>query len=225
MPVRIYKNDALISEPRVAKSQWDKARGLMFAKPHDVLFHFPAEERLKFHMVFVFYPIDIVFLDDALRVVDLKPRFMPFTVYYSKARSSTVLESYDGFIDEHGISLGDMLVIRNEAEDAARRSAGKSHRPQTKMLHGTSLGKSRTATVTSEPSARSATRTTKKRAAKTSSAKRNGAKRATTRTKSATKRSAAKKPARTRSSSTKAKKRTSAKPAAKRRATKKPKRR
>lgn len=205
MPIRIYKDEALISEPRVARTQWEKARGLMFAKPHDVLFHFPIEERLKFHMVFVFYPIDIVFLDDALRVVDLKPRFKPFTVYYSKARSSTVLESYDGFIDEHGISLGDVLTIRTEVQEAARGTIGKSHRPQSKMLHGTSLGKSRSATVTREPGAtnrtsakKTASRTTKRRTGtKKASPKTNTKKRATstsTKKRSAVKKTVARKP-------------------------------
>lgn len=147
MSIQVYRGDILVSEPALAKSQWEKARGLMFSKPHDVLFHFNDERRLKFHMVFVFFPIDIIFLDHELKVVDLKPRFRPFTFYYSKAKSSTVLEAYDGFINDHSITIGDTLKIVHEGEiDRPSDVAPPSPATQRKnVFHGTSLGKPRDA--------------------------------------------------------------------------------
>ena len=146
MTVSLYKDDVLLSTPEIAKTQWEKIRGLMFRKQHDVLFHWPQEQRLKFHMVFVFYPIDIVFMDKDLKVVDLKKRFRPFTCYYSKAKSSTVLETYHGFIDDHGIKLGDTLRIEHQGElDWTPRTREREHTSESRSLHGTSLGRHRPA--------------------------------------------------------------------------------
>lgn len=157
MSVQIYKGDILLSEPEVATTQWEKARGLMFRKQHDVLFHFQKEKKLKFHMVFVFYPIDIVFLDSDLKVVDLKPRFKPFTFYYSKACSSTVLETYAGFIRDRSIRIGDTLSIVHSGEiDRPSDPAPIPPAQRGAVFHGTSLGKSRDARVEQVSSANDA---------------------------------------------------------------------
>ncbi|MFT4308040.1 MAG: DUF192 domain-containing protein [Candidatus Woesearchaeota archaeon] len=147
MELTVYKGSNPVSQPRLARTQWEKARGLMFSRPHDVLFEFGEEEKLKFHMVFVFYPIDIIFMDKQMRVVDLKERFRPFTFYYSKACSSTVLEAYHGFIKEHGISIGDELTVEHGKPSLDTRSPPSKRRyaPHGRMLHTTSLGATRTA--------------------------------------------------------------------------------
>lgn len=245
MPIAVYKSTTLISQPRLAKTQWEKARGLMFSKFHDVLFHFPKEERLKFHMVFVFYPIDIIFMDDEMRVVDFKKRFKPFSYYYSKSKSSIVLETYSGFIDDHEISIGDQLAITHDGEIPMK---GQRHTPQTKMLHTTSLGNPRSATAnpvasaSKKPTTHTSSKKTPSRAAKPvvkkTAARKPAAKKKVVTKKPATRTSAAKKaaakPARKTTKPAKKPVRTSAtakkpvrkaaakKPATKKAATKKP---
>ena len=201
MPIAVYKDSSVISQPRLARTQWEKARGLMFSAFHDVLFHFPEEQRLKFHMVFVFYPIDIIFMDKEMRVVDLKERFKPFTFYYSKACSSTVLETYDGFIKEHEIAVGDQLAITHNGE---MTMTGMRHEPESRMLHTTSLGTPRPAVTrpvaTNEQEAALKPKRTTKRAAKptktprnTTPAKKRTTKKTTKPTKKATTRTGAQK--------------------------------
>ena len=110
---KVYKGRKLLATPSVALNNWEKARGLMFSTQKDVLFVFDEERTLNFHMLFVFYPIDIIFLNNRLQVVDLKERFLPFTCYYSKAHSSHALEVHAGFIQENKIKHGDTLDIRD----------------------------------------------------------------------------------------------------------------
>ena len=206
MELTVYKGSNPVSQPRLARTQWEKARGLMFSRPHDVLFEFSEEEKLKFHMVFVFYPIDIIFMDKQMRVVDLKERFKPFTFYYSKACSSTVLEAYHGFIKEHGISIGDELTVAHEKASSERQAVNeRRHAAQGRMLHTTSLGAKRTAKTkpVSQGTEPSTPRTPATKLARSKPKKRTPAKKPvrttkkTTRKTSTTAKKTAKKPART----------------------------
>ena len=112
---KVYKGSKLIASPEVALTNFEKAKGLMFSPPKDILFKFNRESNLNFNMVFVFYPIDIIFIDDDSRVVDMKKRFNPFTTYYCKRKSMYALEVREGFINRHRIRLGD--TIRMEFDD------------------------------------------------------------------------------------------------------------
>jgi hypothetical protein len=47
-------------------------------------------------MFFVFYPIDVLFLDRENRIVEIKRHFLPFTIYAPKKKSMTIIELPDG---------------------------------------------------------------------------------------------------------------------------------
>jgi uncharacterized protein len=122
----VYKGNALISKAEVATSNWQKCKGLMFSRQKDILFNFRKDAFLKFHMVFVFYPIDIVFMDHDHRIVDLKKKFRPFTCYYSRAKSSHVLELANGTISKHGIELGDLLTVTEKPLEMIEKASRKA---------------------------------------------------------------------------------------------------
>ena len=44
-------------------SFWSKFRGLMFSNKKNLLFVFDNEERRGLHMFFVFFPINVIFLN------------------------------------------------------------------------------------------------------------------------------------------------------------------
>lgn len=74
-----------------------KAIGLMFSTRNKIdncafIFEFSREKKLSFHMFFVFYPVDIVFLDRNKRVVEYKQGFKPFTAYCSKEKAKFAIE-------------------------------------------------------------------------------------------------------------------------------------
>lgn len=91
-----------------------KARGLMFTaksfvEEHCLIFPFEEPKYQGLHMFFVFYPIDLVFLDDKYRVVEIKRRFLPFTFYNSVRKAKYVLELPAGTIDRSKTAVGDIL--------------------------------------------------------------------------------------------------------------------
>jgi len=79
-------------EYKICKSIWSKARGLMFSRKRNLVFVFDKEQRISLHMFFVFFPIDVLFLDRNKRVVEIKKDFRPFTCYKSKENAMYVVE-------------------------------------------------------------------------------------------------------------------------------------
>ena len=78
---------------RHAKTSWQRTKGLMFEdlKQFDyaLVFDFPKESKIgtSLHMIFVFFPIDVLFLDKEKKVVD-KVTLMPFTPNYTPKKAA-----------------------------------------------------------------------------------------------------------------------------------------
>ena len=66
------------------------------------------------HMNFVFFPLDIMWLDEAMRIVDFQ-RAEPFAlgIYVPKEPASFVLEAEAGFFAKTGLHIGDRLSVGN----------------------------------------------------------------------------------------------------------------
>jgi len=99
---------------KLCRSAGSKARGLMFTNESSVLskallFEFSSARQQSLHMFFVFYSIDVLFLDDKKSVVDMKEGFKPFTAYTSRARSKYVIELPRDTIKKSKTYVGDRL--------------------------------------------------------------------------------------------------------------------
>ena len=64
----------------------------MFSKPQSLIFIFKKEKIVPLHMFFVFYPIDVLFLDNNKIVVEKKENFMPFSFYTPKNKALYIIE-------------------------------------------------------------------------------------------------------------------------------------
>ena len=94
----------------------EKAAGLMLAKePKDqgMIFTFNREGKRELHMFFVFFPIDVLFLDKNKRVVEIKEQFMPFTMYTSKKGAQYFIELPKGTVKKTGTRTGDKIEFGN----------------------------------------------------------------------------------------------------------------
>ncbi len=92
------------------KSISSKAIGLMFSlKPKALIFIFRKEKICPLHMFFVFYPIDVLFLNKNKEVVDLKENFKPFTFYTPKAKAKYVIELTNGTIRKTNTRINDNI--------------------------------------------------------------------------------------------------------------------
>lgn len=104
------KNGNILAEEyKLCTTTWQKARGLMFSKQKNLIFFFDKEEHVPLHMLFVFFPIDVLYLDENKRIVELKEDFRPFGFYSPKKSARYILELKKGTLRQTDTSLGDQL--------------------------------------------------------------------------------------------------------------------
>ena len=88
----ISKGFVIEDKVRIAKSFFSQLRGLMFVgkKSFDyaLVFPLPAKSVIgaSIHCLFVFFPIDVIYLDENKKVVDVKRNVPPFALYRQPAR-------------------------------------------------------------------------------------------------------------------------------------------
>ena len=101
----IIKNSIFIDD------NFSKFIGLMFSRRQDkaLVFKFSREKVIHLHMFFVFYPIDVLFLDKNKVVVDKKENFKPFTFYKSKKKAMYAIELRQGTIKRTKAEIGDKI--------------------------------------------------------------------------------------------------------------------
>jgi hypothetical protein len=76
----------------VVHSAWGKARGLMFSRKKNLMFVFDEEQKVPLHNFFVFFPIDVLYLDKDKEIVEIKKDFNPFSYYRPKNKAKYVVE-------------------------------------------------------------------------------------------------------------------------------------
>jgi len=102
----IKKGDSVIcGSYDVCKSTFSKAIGLMFSGRRNLIFNFDEERRISLHMMFVFFPIWAVYLNDEKEVVNIK-KLLPFiSMCYPKEKAKYILE----LVEKPEIKVGDKL--------------------------------------------------------------------------------------------------------------------
>ncbi len=115
MLINLCRNKTpVIGKVKIADSFLKRLRGLMFSREKDFdyalvfPFGFESRQRASIHMLFVFFPTDLVFLNNEKKVVDIVHGIKPFTpMYVPKKAASYVVELPRG--KAGGISEGDAL--------------------------------------------------------------------------------------------------------------------
>jgi len=110
------RNTVIAGKKRFLNSLFSKAKGLMFTSRsavHDkaMVFLFKKEKTVSLHMFFVFYPIDVIFLDQTKKVIEIKMNFKPFTIYVPKKKAQYVVECGAGAVRKSGTKIGDRIVL------------------------------------------------------------------------------------------------------------------
>jgi len=85
-----------------------KATGLMFSRKRNIqlILKFEKEKKVSLHMFFVFYSIDVLFLDKRKVVVDMKETFKPFSVYRSQREAMYAVELPSGAVKKSKTEIG-----------------------------------------------------------------------------------------------------------------------
>lgn len=92
----------------ICKNLFSQMRGLMFRKRQNLVMVFEQEKKISLHMFFVFYPIDVLLLNEKKEIVVIKRNFKPFTFWNSKEKGKYVVEL--AFKGEY--EVGDRIELR-----------------------------------------------------------------------------------------------------------------
>ncbi len=116
MILNLTKNCQIASQSKTYKTVLSLARGLMFRKPlqdsEALILDMGGETSGSIHTFFVFFPIDVIWINRNLEVVDLQENVKPFVPWlYPKKRSRYVIELPKGAIKISGTEVGDKIVI------------------------------------------------------------------------------------------------------------------
>jgi len=88
---------------------WSQGTGLMFhRKPKGEvhIFRFKKPRKIQVTMMFVFFSLDLLFLDENGIIVELKRSIRPFSDYYPKKEATILIELEAGSIKKFKIKEG-----------------------------------------------------------------------------------------------------------------------
>ncbi|MBT3303935.1 DUF192 domain-containing protein [Candidatus Woesearchaeota archaeon] len=80
-------------EGKVLKNWFTQGIGLMFSKKRTVIFELRKERIEGIHMLFVFFPLDVYFLDKDKRIIEIKQGLKPFMFYAPKQKAKYIVET------------------------------------------------------------------------------------------------------------------------------------
>ena len=92
---------------KLCKSLLSQCRGLMFSKKENLLFINKKEKTINLHMFFVFFPIDIFYLDRNYQILK-KIRAYPFQPFIKGVKAKYILE----LTEKNNIKEKDKLKFR-----------------------------------------------------------------------------------------------------------------
>ncbi len=119
-PKQICLRDACLAV-EIADTDIKRTQGLQgrtsMKQNHGMLFIFPYQNVYNFWMKDTLIPLDMIWIDNAFQVVDLKENVPPCVkdpceVYVPKGEAQYVLEVNAHFAQKHGIKSGDSVVFK-----------------------------------------------------------------------------------------------------------------
>ncbi len=107
------KQTVIAREFKHCKNFLQHSKGLMFSGKKCLFFEFEREKYIPLHMFFVFFSIDVIYLDKNYRVVEIKKNLKPFWFYNPKKKAKFIVEAPAGVIDKTFTETGDRLMIKH----------------------------------------------------------------------------------------------------------------
>lgn len=96
---------------------FEQAWGLRFASQIDecaYVFMMPSPRKIFADNLFVFFDLDMVWLDADMRVIDIDEYVPPFALWVGhKGKALCLIEFAAGVVSEYGIKKGDVLHLDN----------------------------------------------------------------------------------------------------------------
>lgn len=107
-----------IKEVKYCRSNFSQGLGFMFSRKNEnraLVFELKKEKKIPLHMFFVFYSIDVLYLDEnnngEKRVVEIKENFKPFTFYFPKNKAKYIVELPVNTISKGQLNVNDIIML------------------------------------------------------------------------------------------------------------------
>lgn len=110
------KNKIIAENHKDCTSIFSKAMGLMFTNKENqqpLIFHFKKEKYIPIHMYFVFFPIDLIYLNKNNEVIEIKENLTPFAYYAPQKKAKYLLELKANTIKKTNTELNDIIKIQS----------------------------------------------------------------------------------------------------------------
>src|SRR3989344_6148760 len=90
----INKNKGLVfsSKEKICITLLTQILGLMFRKRQNMVMIFPQERRVSLHMLMVFYPIDVLLLNEQLEIIEIRRDLLPFSFWSPANKGKYIIE-------------------------------------------------------------------------------------------------------------------------------------
>ena len=113
--IEVYDGNKKLFEGLSSKSIFFKLKGLMFSKKLNynecIMFEFHKDENIMIHMFFVFFNIDVLWLDKDFKILEIKQNIKPFTPLIKPRYSARYLIETLGN-SASNLSTGDKLTVK-----------------------------------------------------------------------------------------------------------------
>lgn len=108
-PVLKYDGLVIAKNIEYARTTYRKIKGLMFRKnispDYSMIFILEKPSKVNIHMFFVFFPIDVIFLDEKKKIRSYS-RLKPWVGYKTMEDIKYIIEMKAGTIEKFHLSIG-----------------------------------------------------------------------------------------------------------------------
>ena len=105
----------LAQKVEIADTFWGRFRGLMlrrrFLRGSALIFKLSRPGKYGVHMIFVRFPIDLLYLNENFVVVDLCRNLKPWRTHSPRVRASYIVELPAGTLFRARVKLGQKIVL------------------------------------------------------------------------------------------------------------------
>lgn len=105
--------EILAKSVEIADSFWSRFRGLMFrfnfSEDEALLFEFPKPRKFRIHTFFVFFSIDLIYLNQNYEVVEVKQNLSSWSFHNPDVKANYLVELSGGRLSEKRVEVGDEI--------------------------------------------------------------------------------------------------------------------
>tara|TARA_Y100000310_G_scaffold328561_1_gene396887 strand:- start:2777 stop:3112 length:336 start_codon:yes stop_codon:yes gene_type:complete len=109
----INRNKIISKNEKYCYNIFSQGLGLMFSKRKNLVMVFKKLRKIRLHNFFVFYPIDVLVLDENKMIIEIKRDFKPFTFWNSMKEGMYVVElGFKNDVELSDYQEGELLKFR-----------------------------------------------------------------------------------------------------------------